>query len=93
MEGGRASLPSFSKHADWRDGDDPVRLAEEDREEENRLRREPAADGKYYDDPLWYGKTKDQIRYAFDLEKAWHSQTMCSPPLANGFVHVRACVS
>jgi len=42
----------------------------EDREEENRLRREPAADGKYYDDPLWYGKTKDQIRYAFDLEKA-----------------------
>ncbi|CAK0893029.1 unnamed protein product [Prorocentrum cordatum] len=45
------------------DSDDPF-------EEERRKAAGPAEDGCYYDDPLWYGKTKGQIVTATELEKA-----------------------
>eukprot|EP00930_Biecheleria_cincta_P094664 TRINITY_DN8604_c0_g1_i1.p1 TRINITY_DN8604_c0_g1~~TRINITY_DN8604_c0_g1_i1.p1 ORF type:complete len:362 (+),score=83.32 TRINITY_DN8604_c0_g1_i1:29-1087(+) len=38
--------------------------------EKERLRREPDEEGRYYDDPLWYGKTRADIQYATDLEKS-----------------------
>mmetsp|Transcript_12763 Transcript_12763/g.26607 ORF Transcript_12763/g.26607 Transcript_12763/m.26607 type:complete len:331 (-) Transcript_12763:75-1067(-) len=39
-------------------------------EEDARARLEPGEDGKFYDDPLWFGKTLADIRYATDLEKS-----------------------
>eukprot|EP00747_Dinoflagellata_sp_TGD_P167482 gnl/TRDRNA2_/TRDRNA2_191967_c0_seq1.p1 gnl/TRDRNA2_/TRDRNA2_191967_c0~~gnl/TRDRNA2_/TRDRNA2_191967_c0_seq1.p1 ORF type:complete len:335 (-),score=93.48 gnl/TRDRNA2_/TRDRNA2_191967_c0_seq1:42-1046(-) len=45
---------------------DPV-----DPEEAERLFAEPPKeDGKYYDDPIWYGKSLDEIKYATELEKS-----------------------
>ncbi|CAE7815422.1 unnamed protein product [Symbiodinium sp. CCMP2456] len=38
--------------------------------EEVRRRHEPDEDGKFWDDPLWYGKTKKEIEYATELEKS-----------------------
>lgn len=41
--------------------------------EEDAMRRrcaDPDDDGKYRDDPLWFGKDMAQIRYATDLEKS-----------------------
>lgn len=37
---------------------------ESDPAEKERRRREPQEDGRYYDDPLWYGKTLVEIRCA-----------------------------
>eukprot|EP00931_Biecheleriopsis_adriatica_P088369 TRINITY_DN62704_c0_g1_i1.p1 TRINITY_DN62704_c0_g1~~TRINITY_DN62704_c0_g1_i1.p1 ORF type:complete len:358 (-),score=100.69 TRINITY_DN62704_c0_g1_i1:33-1061(-) len=42
----------------------------DDDPEQERIRREPDADGKFYDDPLWYGKTRKEIEYATELEKS-----------------------
>eukprot|EP00929_Paragymnodinium_shiwhaense_P120486 TRINITY_DN92440_c0_g1_i1.p1 TRINITY_DN92440_c0_g1~~TRINITY_DN92440_c0_g1_i1.p1 ORF type:complete len:362 (-),score=116.36 TRINITY_DN92440_c0_g1_i1:12-1097(-) len=41
-----------------------------DDEEYERTRRDADEEGKYYDDPLWFGKTKEQIKYATELEKS-----------------------
>ncbi|CAK9097024.1 unnamed protein product [Durusdinium trenchii] len=38
--------------------------------EEVRRRHEPDEDGKFWDDPLWYGKTRKEIEYATELEKS-----------------------
>ncbi|CAE7282436.1 FKBP5 [Symbiodinium natans] len=38
--------------------------------EEVRKRHEPDEDGKFWDDPLWFGKTKKEIEYATELEKS-----------------------
>lgn len=39
-------------------------------DEEEGVQHEEYEDGCFYDHPLWYGKTKEQIRYATDLEKS-----------------------
>jgi len=41
----------------------------EDEAEALRRRHEPAEDGRYYDDPLWLGKTADEIRRATEVAK------------------------
>lgn len=38
--------------------------------EEVRRRHEPDDEGKFWDDPLWYGKTRKEIEYATELEKS-----------------------
>mmetsp|Transcript_38052 Transcript_38052/g.104699 ORF Transcript_38052/g.104699 Transcript_38052/m.104699 type:complete len:397 (-) Transcript_38052:66-1256(-) len=54
-------------------GSERATRLKEDREQERerqRKLRDPNEEGKYFDDPLWYGKTTEQIAYATELEKS-----------------------
>eukprot|EP00927_Polykrikos_kofoidii_P070232 TRINITY_DN6626_c0_g1_i1.p1 TRINITY_DN6626_c0_g1~~TRINITY_DN6626_c0_g1_i1.p1 ORF type:complete len:354 (+),score=70.28 TRINITY_DN6626_c0_g1_i1:125-1186(+) len=64
-------------HRDERSDDEaswpssPGILGEDEAEADSeRKRRECDEEGKYHDDPLWYGKTIEQIKYATELEKS-----------------------
>eukprot|EP00928_Gymnodinium_smaydae_P080857 TRINITY_DN64477_c0_g1_i1.p1 TRINITY_DN64477_c0_g1~~TRINITY_DN64477_c0_g1_i1.p1 ORF type:complete len:323 (+),score=87.70 TRINITY_DN64477_c0_g1_i1:61-1029(+) len=64
-----------SPRLETRDSDDEEERRRKRWEREDELQEEysralPDDEGCYHDDPLWYGKTMEQIKYATELEKS-----------------------